>query len=149
MVGAKVGVTLRNAPLTADVALSQPQGPAAAALAAGEQPRILLNLENVTGQGNFSSFAVYLNVPAAASADDDPNLFAGTLPMFGVREATQSSAALGGSGVTYVLDITDVVNHLKQANNWDPDNLRVTFQPIAQGDPDASVDVGRVSLYYE
>ena len=150
MVGAQTGVALGNAPVTAAVALSEPQGPAKAALAAGEQPRVLLNLENVTGQGNFSSFAVYLNVPlAAAKVDDDPSLLAGTMPMFGVREASQPGATHAGDGVTYVLDITDVVNQLKQSGNWDPTNLRVTFAPISPGDTGASVRVGRVGLFYQ
>ena len=52
-------------------------------------------------------------------------------------------------GVTYVLDITELVSQLKQSGNWDPGALRVTFVPIKPGDPDARVRVGRVSIYYQ
>jgi len=150
MIGAQSNVALGNAPATAEVRLEQPKGPAKAALAAGKQPRVFLNVENVTGQGNFPSFAVYINVPlAAAKVDEDPALFAGTLPMFGVREASIPSATHAGEGMTYALDITDVVSHLKQIGNWDPDNLRVSFTPISPGDESAQVNVGRVSLYYQ
>ena len=60
--------------------------------------------------------------------------------------------AHGGSGLTYVLDITDVVDRLKQKNEWDDRILKVTFVPKQRGQGGEGVRegarVGRISLYY-
>jgi tyrosinase len=150
MVGALAGVELAAEPTTVEVPISAPKGPAAVSFAVGPPPRTYLNLENVIGEGRLTSFAVYLNVPEGSG---DPHqheaLFAGTVPMFGVREATRTDSEHGGGGVTYVLDVTDVVEHLKTSGSWDPSKLRVTFAPVSAAAPGAKARVGRVSLFYQ
>jgi tyrosinase len=150
MVGAVTGVDLAATPTTAELPISTPQGPASVPLAVESAPRAYLNLENVTGEGPLTSFAVYLNIPEGSK---DPHqhqaLFAGTLPMFGVKEAMRPDTEHGGSGITYVLDVTDIVDHLKKIGSWDPSKLHVTFAPVAAPAPDARARVGRISLYYQ
>ena len=121
-----------------------------AALAEGEPQRAYLNMENIVGAERVSSYKVFVNAP-----ENEPEAqtnYAGVLPMFGLVEASRRDDPHGGSGLTYVLDITDVVDRLKQKNEWDDKNLKVTFVPKQRGQGGEGVRegarVGRISLYY-
>jgi tyrosinase len=128
-----------------------------AALDRGELPRAYLNIENVTGARSKTSYEVYLNVPEGEDPTTYDELYAGLLPMFGVVEASRSDDEHGGSGLHYVLDVTDVVRTLEAGGNWNPEQLDVSFVPVgvdpegarvAEVDDAGEVDVGQVSLYY-
>ena len=151
-------ISLEGQPATARLAVREPTGPARSAGARGAQSRIHLNVENVTGSAGPTSYAVYLNVPPGEDPAQHPDLYAGLLPMFGVREASQVGRNHPGSGLRYSLDVTEVVRRLEARGAWDPDDLRVSFipdddEPAAAGDASAAASaapivVGRVSLYY-
>ncbi len=158
MVGATVEPTsLEGQPAVAHLVVHEPTGPARTAAAAGLPPRVYLNAENITGSGGPTSYAVYLNLPPGEDPEQHPDRYAGLLPMFGVREASQVDRAHPGSGLRYSLDVTNVDRTLEARNDWDPNDLRVTFVPDDEpGAPDRSLAaavvppilVGRVSLYY-
>ncbi len=148
--GTSAAHALANAPTTAQVPLQA--GAASvrgAALTSAPVTRVYLNLENITGSGRPGGYGVYLNAADSANppAQSDP-CFAGTLPMFGVQAASGSDLLHQGSGLTYVLDVTSVVEHLKAAGTWDAHNLRVTFAPLRAGQSAPDLQVGRISLYY-
>jgi tyrosinase len=156
MVGASdQPIVLTGGEATTRVAVSVPTGPAALGVAA-EPPTVHLNVENVTGLESESTYAVYLNVPAGERPEEHPELFAGLVPMFGVPEATRGDANRPGDGLTFSLEITDVVRRLEADGQW-AGEVRVTFVP--EGIPVARpagaapatpspITVGRVSLYY-
>lgn len=159
MVGATEGpVVLAGQATTARLAVQAPTGPAREGLeAAAAPPRIFLNLENITGSGAPTSYAVYLNLPPGADPQQHRDLFAGILPMFGVTEASQPGQTHPGGGLHYTLEIGDVVRTLQARNAWDPQNMQVTFVPrrkpaIPEGELEAPapapIQVGRVSVYY-
>src|SRR5947207_961092 len=80
-------------PGSTNVAVRPPSGPAVTGLVpGGPARRVHLNVENITGSGDPTSYRVYLNVPTGANAEDHPDLFAGLLPMFGVAEASKADA---------------------------------------------------------
>jgi tyrosinase len=155
LVGASTAPTpLASGPVTEHVSITAPTGPALTSLTAMAEPgapakRAYLNLEHITASGRPPSYGVYLNLPAG---DADPQgheeLFAGTLPMFGVAEASLATDEHGGGGLTYVLDVTDLVERLKARGAWDPAKMHVTFAPLKAGADSGGVKVGRVSLYY-
>ena len=65
--------------------------------------------------------------------------------MFGVAEASQAGPTHSGSGLHYVLEITDLLSRLASEPGWDPENLRVSFVP--RKGSKSQVHVGRISLY--
>ena len=151
VVGASLAPTaLAAAPVTEHVAIHPPVSPALRATAVGEPARrTYLNLEHITATGRAPRYGVYLNLPdGAADPHAHQTLFAGTLPMFGVAEASRSKDPHGGGGLSYVLDVTDLVARLKAEGTWDPERLHVTFAPMTPGAASGGVKVGRVSLYY-
>jgi tyrosinase len=161
MVGATDGeVALQGQSTTTQLAVSQPAGPARSLLgAARADRRVYLNIENITGAGAPTSYAVYVNLPPGANPAEHPELYAGLLPMFGVAEASRTDATHSGSGLHYALEIGDVVRTLEARSDWDPTRLQVTFVP-EETEPDEPepgfaplvarqpIRVGRVSLYY-
>jgi tyrosinase len=158
MVGAtEEPVVLTGRPAATSVAVSAPTGPGLESLETGTAPRVFLNLENITGQGRPTSYAVYINLPAGANPEDHQELFAGILPMFGVAEATRPDRGHAGSGLHYALEVGDVVRRLEARNQWDPNDVRVAFVPegesasTEEGLESAATEpirVGRVSIYY-
>lgn len=136
---------------TTEVALRPPRGPArltSALDASGSRRRIFLNLENITGHGAPTNYSVYLNVPPGEDPAQHADLFVGSMPTFGVAEASSTQHPHGGSGLTHVLEITAVVNRLAAQGAWDAGKVRVSFlerKPLKAG---AQVQVGRVSVYY-
>ena len=52
---------------------------------------------------------------AERQAAKHPELKAGSIALFGVRKATMADAQHAGNGLTYVLEITDVVDRLHLA----------------------------------
>ena len=151
-----VGASEEPIVLTGDAAstritVSEPTGPAAAAAA----PEAHLNIENVTGLESEGTYAVYLNMPDDTPLGSRQEWFAGLVPLFGVPEATRGANSHPGDGLTFSLDVTDLVVRLQTRGEWTGE-LRVTFvpeeMPIADDRRAAAapspITVGRVSLYY-
>jgi hypothetical protein len=129
------------------LAIHPPTGPAR--LSAGSKPReIILRIENVTGDKTAPGFSVYLNVPQGDEPVRHPELSAGSLGLFGLTGASHPDSQHGGSGMSFRLDVTEVVGHLIATKNWDPKNLRISFIPGYWDAPVPKVRVGRVSLYF-
>jgi tyrosinase len=151
MVGASDSATpLGNAPAAAEFDIGEPTGPAKLAAAAAEAPQrhVYLRLENIRAQRRTPSYAVYLNVPDGAELDAYEDNYAGLISMFGVAESSRTTAEHGGDGLTYVLDITDVVQQLSQKGDWNPKHVRVTLAPLDAYEAESAATVGRISLYY-
>lgn len=150
-------VELSDRPTSTRMAVNAPTGPALEAAEAGAvSPRVFLNFENITGAGEPTSYAVYLNLPEGADPEQHRDRLLGILPMFGVAEASSTDLGHPGSGLHYALEAGEVIRRLEAAGEWDPADLRVTFVPrrrsvAAEGVLEAApepIRVGQVSLYY-
>jgi len=116
--------------------------------AAGGPRQAYLNVENVVGAGKLETRYVYLNLPDATAPDQDPDLYLGSLPMFGVREMSRGGAAGAGNGKSFVLNATDVIAHLQQTGHWDGKEVRVYLIAKNPPAPGSKLTAGRLSLYY-
>ena len=149
-------VVLTGGAATTRVTMSAPAGPAAARAAAAEPPRVHVNIENVTGLESDASYAVYLNVPEGEKPEEHPDLFAGLVPMFGVAEATRGDAGRAGDGLTFSLDVTEVVGRLDARGAWTsevdvtfvPEGMPVTQPRAAAEAPPEPITVGRISVIF-
>lgn len=146
MIGAtEAPVPLTSQRTTANVPVSAPTGPGLEAVGGGEPQRIYINIENITGEGKPRRYSVYVN-----------GEFAGILPLFGVQEATEETESHPGGGLHYRLDATKAVEKLKAAGKWDPNNVKVTFEPDQKAvsgleafseSVEPRFEVGRVSVF--
>ncbi|MBL8507292.1 MAG: tyrosinase family protein [Chitinimonas sp.] len=148
-------LALGAAALTTSLAIHNPPAPLAAALSAsgvglesvGPVIDTYLNFENVKGDGVAPIYDVYLNLPAGADPGIHEERCVGSLPMFGVADASIASEHQSGSGLHYVLCITDVLSVLRAQPGWQDSQLDVTLVPRTAMAADATVTVGRISLY--
>lgn len=107
----------------------------------------ILHFENVTGKGVPPTQDVYLNVP-----DDEGNkesFYAGSISLFGLEASSTPGLHHSGSGQHYALDVTELMNKLRTLPNWNEKQLDVSIEPAWEMDNDASVKIGRISLYTE
>jgi tyrosinase len=119
----------------------------AAAPETGAPDRVFLNLENVRGLVDSTAFQVYVGLPEGATPADHPERLAGSIALFGVRKASRVDGAHAGQGLTFVLDITNIVDSLHLANALDVDALDVRIVPVKPVPDAAQVSIGRVSVF--
>jgi tyrosinase len=119
----------------------------AAAAETAQPDRVFLNLENVRGTQDASVLNVYVNLPEGEEPSDHPELLAGSVGLFGLRRATLKDGRHGGQGLSFVLEITRIVDALHLGHALDADSLQVRIVPHQPVPEKADITVGRVSVY--
>jgi tyrosinase len=165
MVGASgKKLTLTGSPQSAAISIQPPTGPAKAKTAkAGKaqglrvtaQPapegKTYLHIENVVSKKAHTTYEVYVNLPENPDAGAYEEHYAGSMHLFGVVRASTRSARSAGNGLSFSMDITGLVESLKQKNAWDEKRVRVAFLPRAGVEGKAAkhdpITVGRISIY--
>lgn len=109
--------------------------------------RAYLHVENVRGSGKPPPYDVYLNIPER-EANLSNRFRVGTIPTFGLAQASIPSERHPGNGLRFTFNVTRAINTLIAERMWNPELLSVTFAPQDSPDPDSSIEVGRISLYY-
>lgn len=108
-------------------------------------PTTYLHFENITGKGVPPVYDVYLNSSDKDDFSDDT--YAGSLAFFGIEEASTSGLHHAGSGQHYVLDVTNLLQKFRESEGWQDDQLKVHLKPAGELANNASVAIGRISLY--
>ena len=155
-------ISLTGAPQSAAIAIQPPTGPAKAkpatrgskAKAAVElQGKTYLHIENVVSKKSRTTYEVYVNLPENPDAATLEEHHVGAMHLFGVVQASTRSTRSAGNGLTFSIDITNVVEALKEKNEWDEKNVRVTFLPRAGAERRAApaahdpIRIGRIGIY--
>jgi tyrosinase len=142
-------VQLGREPVTTELALAPEAAPVVEGLAtrAEEAPHVVLDLENVVAEGPPGNYEVYLNYPDAdqETKGSVPH-YVGLLAGFGADHLHEGHE----HGLSAKYDITDIVNHLRQAGEWDESKVTITFVPAARAKPEdlviSGVRVGKMSI---
>jgi tyrosinase len=74
-------------------------------------------------------------------------LLAGSVALFGVRTATQADGEHAGQGLTFVLEITKIVDALHLRNALDVSSLNVQIVPVKPIPEGAQISIGKISIY--
>ena len=120
---------------------------ARAAAGPGTPDRVFLNLENVRGLADATAFNVYINVPEGADPTKYSDHLAGSFALFGVRKATMTDDKQVGDGLTFVLEITNVVDKLHLDGALAANDIHVQLVPVRPVSEAAQVSIGRISIY--
>jgi tyrosinase len=121
---------------------------AASAVAAGPPKRVFVQFEHLTSSEGAPPYDVYLGVPEDADPQSHPDKRIGRLPMFGLSEASSDEGPHAGSGLTYSIEITDLLARLRSVPGWDADRVAISLVPVHPS-KGARVRVGRIGLYSE
>jgi tyrosinase len=113
----------------------------------GTPDRVFLNLENVRGRQDSAALRVYVGLADDADPADHPERLAGSVALFGVRKATDSDDEHGGQGLTFVMEITKIVDQMRFEDGFDVDDLEVLIVPFNPVPEAAQVRIGRVSVF--
>ena len=109
--------------------------------------RVFLNLENVRGNADATTFSVYIDVPKSDKPTDHPERLAGSVALFGVSKASKPNDEQAGQGLNYVLEISRIVDALHLQDKLDANQLQVSIVPFRPVPDEAEVTIGRISVY--
>lgn len=109
--------------------------------------RVFLNLENVRGLVDSAAFRVYVGLPEGANPSHHPEHLAGSIALFGVRRATLPNGEHPGHGLTFVLEITKIIDELDLCGALDVDALGVKIVAVNPIPGEARISIGRVSIF--
>ncbi|PWB35438.1 tyrosinase [Pseudomonas sp. SDI] len=109
--------------------------------------RVFVKLENIRGDVAGATLDVYINLPAGATAAQHPELRAGSVALFGLKQASEVDSAHGGAGVGAALEITDIVNQLNLNDPQDLDQLKVSIVPTQTLTAEDGIKIGRITLH--
>ncbi len=153
LLGATSGVDLsKRAAVGIELAASEP-GEAAVAGADAAPTRWFLRVEDIVGrEPTVAAYDVYIDLPGEATGIDHPDLRVGSIPSFGIPEASDPDAEHGGAGITATFDITAAVATLIERDDlvFDPAKVTVHIVPVGlagQHDEGGDLRAGRISIY--
>jgi len=125
---------------------SKVQSSLSAAPRVAKPDRVFLDLENVRGLSDATALQVYVGLPDGADPAAHPDRLAGSIALFGVRKASATGGEHAGSGLTFVLDISQVVDTLHLGHDLDVDQLGVRIVPVRPVPENAGISIGRISI---
>jgi tyrosinase len=111
--------------------------------------RVFLNLEDVRGTSDSTVLGAYVNLADDAAPKDRRASLAGRVSLFGLRRASASDGDHGGSGLSFVLDITHLVDEMYLKKAFDVGSVQVSLLPRRPLPAQAKITVDRISLYRE
>ena len=132
-----------------------PTEPVKAAVAGEDVPplRWFLRVEDVVGrEPTVAAYDVYIDLPDDATGIDHPDLRVGSIPSFGIPEASDPDGDHGGTGITVTFEITAAVATLTERDDlvFDPSKVTVHIVPVGlagQHDEGGDLHAGRISIY--
>jgi tyrosinase len=108
--------------------------------------RFYLLLENIRGANDASVLNVSVNLPEDSRPREHRDLMAGAVGLYGLRRASIKSNQHGGSGLTFVLDVTQILSELLATKSPNADVIRVSIVPQRHLQDSAGIVVARVSI---
>src|SRR5262249_7089966 len=143
--GPNVAARVRLDPATTRKVLRSFQASELSARNAAEPDRIFLNLENITGSSDATSFKVYVGLRPDENPQEHPDNLARIVTLFGLNEASALDRQHGGNGLNKVLEITKVIDRLHLAGLRELHELLLRF--ILRHGRESDVSIGRISIY--
>lgn len=117
------------------------------AVEAAPPGRVFLNLENITGVSDATVLRVYVGLRDDQDATNHPELLAGSIALFGIKGASAPDGDHAGQGLSYVLDITNIVDELHLGDALNVDQLDVQIVPTTPVPEESNIRIGRISIY--
>jgi tyrosinase len=108
---------------------------------------VYLALENIRGTRDATVLNAYINVPEGKNPKDFPDLFAGSVALFGLRKASSTSGEHAGDGLSFTLDITKIADQLHLNKELKSDAVQVSIVPSRLLPEKTDITIGRVTVY--
>lgn len=118
-------------------------------VAGGAKPRVYLLLENIQGTRDATVLNAYLGLPDGALPGEHAGLLGGSVGLYGLRRASLRHDPDGGSGLSFVLDVTEIFLGLPPARSLKDNEVRVSVVPRRTSSGADDLLVGRVALFWQ
>ena|SRR5579862_9052518 len=115
----------------------------------GTRSGIYVALENVRGTHDATVLKVSINLRRDAGQDERRDVLAGSVGLYGLRRASIQDGQGGGGGLTFILDITEILLEQPAATLSDANEIRINIEPERQLPDAAPISVGRVSVFLQ
>jgi len=112
-----------------------------------EEQRLYLNIENVRGEAPSGMLDIRIGVKPGVTEDHGQQEYVDSLPLFGLKLASDADGPHGGNGLSFVIDITDTVHLLTRSADIGPGDLEVSIVQPDPGEGAQEISVGRISIY--
>lgn len=109
--------------------------------------QLYLKLENVRGTQDAAVLRVYIDLPPQPDQATQRKQFVGSVGLFGLRRASIKDGAHGGSGLTFILDISRFVDTLFVKDKLSANQIKVDVESAGSAPQASPIEVGRVSIY--
>lgn len=141
----RLGATSGEAVVKIDHASAPPAMVQLATSHAPKRPRVYLSLESIQAPTSAQAFDVLL----AAPDNTIPDIYIGTVSMFGAPLAADRNGPHGGTGLTQTFDISSAYAQLQQSPAAQTGNLTVRFRQIEDCGNLLDVTIGKVRLLHK
>jgi tyrosinase len=121
----------------------------AAKTASPSPDNVYLKVENVRGTFDAAVLSVFVNLPDKAKPRDSGQFLAGNVALFGLRQASMKDGKHAGEGLTFILDVTPIIDQLHLKNELDVESLGISVIPSGPLPEKVDITVGRISVYRE
>ena len=89
----------------------------------------------------------YINLPEDARPADHRDLMAESVGLYGLRRASTLQGENKSPGLTFLLDITQILTELLASKSLNSEKIRVTIVPDRPLPDSITIVVGRVSIF--
>lgn len=100
--------------------------------------QVFLEIENVRGTKDGNILTIAVN-----------NKSAGKVSLFGLLDASEKEGRHGGGGLSFIVNITDIIDDLHLSNDLDVNSLHVDITPMHAINEEHKVSIGRISIHRE
>jgi tyrosinase len=108
---------------------------------------VYLGLENIRGDFDAAVLTAYINLPEDASPRDHHNLRAEGVGLYGLRRASIRQGNNDGPGMTFLLDISQILVSEFEAKLLNVEEIPVRIVPDHPLPDSIKLVVGRVSIF--
>lgn len=109
--------------------------------------RVYLGLENVRGDFDAAVLTAFINLPEDASPRDHHNLRTEGVGLYGLRGASIPQGDNDAPGLTFLLDITDILAEQLRAKLLNAEEIPVRIVPAGPLPDSIKIVVGRVTIF--
>ena len=133
-------LTVTTDPIRTRLALTE--APSVAVGVVGGRKRVFLNVEGVKGNVASGVLTVILTAPDSSPGDADAET-ATTMVFFGLANATSTEGPHGGSGLSQIVDVTEIANRLADGGAVEALDAHVMQPEGSEGE----LTVDRISIF--
>ncbi|HEV2806277.1 MAG TPA: hypothetical protein VGW57_15245 [Chthoniobacterales bacterium] len=108
---------------------------------------IYLGLENVRGTFDAAILSAFINLPENARPSDHRDLLAESVGLYGLRIASVGQEGNAGEGLTFIVEITQILIALFASRSFDPAEIRVSILTDRPLPDSVTITIGRVSIF--